>query len=215
MTEPTFMNPIDLWPPKPKEYRNSYPCRATAGMPVTYEICTGINTSSARNRICQGCACPWRICYQCTLERMAHPAMRDIDPNIGLCPIHLEGYLNTVPPVRPIRMVKQNRKPVPNPTEGQASDPLSGFTEEELLAIGKRIGELTPWNQRIINLLASGLGRPQVAEKLALAERSLSITLFHLGKTLKLNVDHLPGQKVENLISIMVSAYRKTHPVCA
>lgn len=90
-TPSNVVNPLSLWPPMPTGVTktDTQPCRGGGGKEITYEDCTSNTTSIQRAiRFCHGCACPWRICTQCVLERATHPDMRIIDPVTGLCKKH-------------------------------------------------------------------------------------------------------------------------------
>jgi len=77
----------DTWPPlHPVQVEQV--CQATGKRKVSYAMCTALNTSPARNRVCRGCACIWRVCIACNLQHATASDMRDIDPKTGLCPFH-------------------------------------------------------------------------------------------------------------------------------
>lgn len=68
----------------------SYPCAASAGNRVPYDVCLSITQSISRNtQFCRGCSCPWRLCRICLEQGFTDEDARVRDPAIGLCAFHL------------------------------------------------------------------------------------------------------------------------------
>lgn len=207
------MYPESSWPTKPADIRGEYSCRAAGGKSVEYETCTNINTSSARNRICQGCICPWRICYGCTIERTPGATIRAIDPATGLCPEHAESYKDQVPkgpvPIRPFERPSRISLRVVETTINLKSS----LDPEEIARIAGLLGTLSGARAQVVPLFAAGMNRAEVSERLGIDVNAVGSRLHQIRHFLNIDVDSLPGLMAENIAKVLAAAYRLNNPI--